>query len=287
MSERTGIAWTDHTFNPWWGCVKVSPACDHCYAEKDAKRYKPDMVLWGPGSVRRTFGENHWLAPLAWDRKAADARVRRRVFCASMADVFDNAAPAAERARLWTLIGRTPNLDWLLLTKRISNVKRMFPDHWLKTMPENVWMGISVVNQDEANRDIPKLLEIDAKVRFLSCEPLLGPIDLDPEWLFTESHVHADDCHDDLCALNGDEYSCVGRVESHNAIDWVIVGGESGPKARSMRLEWAVAIRDRCHDTGTNFFMKQGSQATWGADFRDFDLMPDSVRVRQFPGGAA
>jgi protein gp37 len=229
---------------------------------------------------RRFFGEAHWRKPLEWARKANGTRPR--VFANSMGDIFDNdeqVGPA--RSRLWQLIRETPELDWLLLTKRIGNARRMLPEDWDAGYP-NVWLGITVVNQEEADRDVPKLLNIPATIRFLSCEPLLGPILLDHEWLCSEYFGHSEDCRDDLCALNGDAHSCIGRVFQQPSIDWVICGGESGSKARALDVEWAQRLREDCQLTGVAFFMKQGSQANW-EDFKDFERFPPSVKVREFP----
>lgn len=252
MSENSKIEWTHHTFNPWWGCAKVSPGCDHCYAERDAGRFTPGTVLWGVDAGRREFGDKHWSEPLKWNARAAKEGTRYRVFCASMADVFDKNAPAGARERLWSLIEQTPHLDWLLLTKRIGNVGRMIPDRWSTMLPRNVWLGISVVNQDEADRDIPKLLAVKAHVRWLSMEPLLGPVDLDRVYV----------------AAPGERW-----------IDWVVVGGESGPKARPMHPDWARALRDQCTVAGVQFLFKQWGE--WMPTIRDGDRI-----MLKFPIGA-
>lgn len=186
MAENSKIEWTHHTFNPWYGCQRVGPGCDHCYAEGWAKR--SGLVQWGAGADRRRSSDAAWRKPLKWNAEAERLGVRYRVFCASLADVFDNAVPASWRADLFQLIERTPHLDWLLVTKRVGNVAPMMQEvarrlFWLDHLeapgfPENVWLGITVVNQQEANRDIPRLLALPACVRFLSMEPLLGPVDL-------------------------------------------------------------------------------------------------------------
>lgn len=251
MGSRTGIAWCDSTFNPWHGCLKVSPACDHCYAERAAARYAPGVKLWGEGSTRRTFGLKHWHEPVRWNARAFRDDVRLRVFCASMADVFDKDAPGPERDRLWRLIEATPALDWLLLTKRVGNVARMFPASWLAKPRPNVWLGISVIDQGEAERDVPKLAALPAVVRFLSCEPLLGPIDL-------------------------------GAVRGADALDWLIVGGESGPHARSMSWAWVRDLNRCASSSGLAFFVKQGSQADH-REFRELEDFPPDLRVREFP----
>lgn len=221
MAENSKIEWTDHTFNPWVGCTKVSPACDHCYAESWAKR-TGHPELWA-GTRRRT-SEANWRGPVKWNRQAGERGGRYRVFCASLADVFDNAANETWRADLFALIHATPNLDWLLLTKRIGNAAKMLPADWGNGWP-NVWLGATIVTQSELDRDLPKLLDVPARVHFLSMEPLLEAVDL--------------------------------RAEHGAKVDWVIVGGESGRGARWMQPDWARLIRGQCRRAGLAFFMKQ------------------------------
>lgn len=230
MAKNSKIEWTHHTFNPWWGCVKVSPACEHCYAEAWARRTGLDV--WGQSARRRFLSEDYWQQPAKWDREAQAARERRRVFCASMADVFEDRQDLeASRRRLWQVIASTPRLDWLLLTKRPENVTHMVPwgPHW----PENVWLGATIETQAWAERRLPQLLQHAAVVRFVSCEPVLGPIDLRP-WLSQP-------------------------VSGRRGIDWVIVGGESGPGSRPMHPEWARGLRDQCMAARVAFHFKQ-----WG-----------------------
>lgn len=292
MGEDSKIEWTNHTFNSWWGCTKVSPACDHCYAEAWAKRTGfPD--LWGVNAGRRTFAVKHWMQPERWNAAAAKEGVRHRVFCNSMSDVFDNhPGIVAEREKLWDVIRDTPHLDWLMLTKRIGNVKHMLPADWGDGYA-NVWLGISVVNQDEADRDIPKLLATPARVRFLSCEPLLGPIDL--------FAFHAGQCT--ICAGAGEViangptttfpedddgmmrcWDChgTGLCEDNEGLSWVICGGESGAGARSMSLDWALNLHNECVSQNIPFFMKQLSQADT-ANFKEFGSFPEPMRVREWP----
>lgn len=258
MGKTTEISWTDHTFNPWWGCVKVSPACTHCYAATFAGRFN---VEWGPKAERRFFDQKHWNEPLKWDRKAKAHGLRRRVFCASMADVFE-ALPedhpdadrmAEERMRLWGIVNDTPNLDWLLLTKRPENIPAMVPYGWMHGagFPSNVWCGTTAENQEYADQRIPALLQVPAAVRFLSCEPLLGPVDVD-QWL---------DC--------GYESGGPQGWVSEPSINWVIVGGESGPGARPMHPDWARSLRDQCVAAGVPFHFKQ-----WG-EWQPRDCMTD------------
>lgn len=236
MAENSRIEWTDHTFNPWVGCEKVSPGCDHCYAESWAKR-AGNPGLW-QGERRRTTASN-WRQPIKWNAAAKASGTRARVFCASLADVFDNAVSDEWRKDLFNLILCTPHLDWLLLTKRIGNAQRMLPLFW-DGIYDNVWIGATIVNQEEADRDVPKLLATPARVRFLSCEPLMGPIDLRLEWLspFKETDP------------------MLRRVPR---VDWVIVGGESGHHARPVHAQWVRLIRDQCVAAGVPFFWKQ-----WG-----------------------
>jgi protein gp37 len=224
MGENSKIEWTTHTFNPWWGCVKVSEACKHCYAEAWAKRV--GQKVWGPSSDRRLFGDEHWRQPLRWNLAATGAAVRPRVFCASMADVFedrDDLDPL--RRRLWALIEATPNLDWLLLTKRPQNVATKAG--WGRGWPSNVWLGTTVELQKRALEALPYLEPIPAKVRFISAEPLLGPLDL-RQWL-------------------------------GSTLDWVITGGESGPHARPASPTWFRDLHMQCMEANVPFHFKQ-----WG-----------------------
>ncbi len=232
MVENTKIEWAHHTFNPWEGCTKVGSGCDHCYAERRNSRFHGGN--WGPGAPRRRTSPANWAKPRRWNSQAAERGKRYRVFCASLADVFDNEVDPAWRTDLFQLIRETPHLDWLLLTKRIGNVAGMLPDDWGKGWP-NVWLGATVVNQAEANRDIPKLLGTPASLRWLSMEPLLGSVSL--PWL---------------------RYGLLDQ-DAYNIIDWVVAGGESGPSARPMHPDWARSLRDQCAAAGTPFLFKQ-----WG-----------------------
>ncbi|WP_423459933.1 phage Gp37/Gp68 family protein [Ottowia sp. VDI28] len=259
MAQDSKIEWTDHTFNPWEGCQKVSPGCDHCYAEtRNARFGGGQAVNWGPGAPRRRTSASNWNKPKVWDAAHAEFFAqhgrRQRVFCASLADVFDNAVDPTWRADLFTLIEATPNLDWLLLTKRIGNAADMMflaRGGHLPLLP-NVWIGATIVNQEEADRDIPKLLSVPASVRFLSMEPLLGPVDLTDLVQKVgpgEHHFSALECD---VETEDDQWGGA-------TIDWVIVGGESGPGARPMSIPWARELRDQCVSAGVPFFFKQ-----WG-----------------------
>lgn len=261
MAEDTAIEWADHTFNPWTGCTKVSPGCDHCYAEAWAKR--SGTVQWGPHAERRRTTPANWRKPVLWNARHAEFFAqhgrRQRVFCASLADVFDTAVEPAWRAELFALIAQTPHLDWLLLTKRIGNVAQMIKAPGMQKcgLPPNVWLGATVVNQAEADRDIPKLLAVPARVRFLSVEPMLGPIDLtrvmrsspDSDWTY---------CDDVLRGFLA--HKCGGHTSPDNAVQWVICGGESGPGARPMHPDWPRSLRDQCAAAGVPFLHKQNGE---------------------------
>jgi protein gp37 len=235
MGQNSKIEWTHHTFNPWWGCLKISPACKHCYAEVWARRV--GLQLWGgKRTARRFFSDAHWREPLKWNADAERAGVRRRVFCASMADVFEDRADLNPwRERLWPIIEQTTSLDWLLLTKRPENVLPSVP--WKRRWPSNAWIGTTVENQKVANENVPILVKIPAAVRFVSCEPLLGSLDL-TKWLTVR--------------------------KSRQRIDWVIAGGESGHHSRPMNPVWVEDLRDQCMTSGVPFHFKQWGH--WGPE---------------------
>lgn len=245
------ISWTDHTFNFVIGCSKVSPGCSNCYADALAQRY--GWAKWGPGQPRHRTSAAYWKQPIAWDREAQKTNTRPRIFCASLADWLDDEVPILWFVALLQLIHKTTHLDWLLLTKRPQNWRPRMEAavatglqnwNWLKgEAPENVWIGTSVENQEWADKRIPALLKIPARIRFLSCEPLLGPLDILPQ---------------------------IARV-GITRIDWVIVGGESGPNARPMNLDRARSIRDQCAAAKVPFFFKQvgGCGKDKGGDILD------------------
>lgn len=306
MAENSSIEWTTHTFNPWLGCTKVNTGCTNCYAETLMdKRY--GKVQWGPHGTRvRTSGAN-WRKPLQWDRAAAKAGERHRVFCASLADVFEDwqgpivnakkeqlftgpnilnatsrelhaakgmgaGARATtmddQRRDLFAMIDATPNLDWLLLTKRPENVRRLWPRGQIGPYlgiresgvgvfeRRNVWLGTSISDQATADQMIPELLKCRdlSPVLFLSVEPIVGPIDLQD-------------------IPDGDSF--IDSLASNKAsADWVIVGGESGVGRRRIELEWARLLRDQCESAGVPFFMKQIDKV---------QPIPDDLMIRQFP----
>lgn len=311
MTTQTNIEWADSTFNPWTGCTKVSLACDHCYAESWSKRAGPKVGKWGPGAPRVRTSPANWRLPLKWNARADVFRecagcgwrgdlvmrddpvafacpscdrtdwrpARRRVFCASLADWLDNEVPIEWLVDLLDLIRRTPNLDWLMLTKRIGNWRSRLEqaleevDHelggasegyalyewiraWLEgTPPANVWLGITICNQHEANRDAIKLLRVSALIRFLSIEPMLSDIRL---WKLGALDFEEDSCGAEVYALSGTRAipDCDWKGTK---IDWVICGGESGPHARPMHPDWARSLRDQCARAGVPFLFKQ-----WG-----------------------
>ena len=267
MAEATNIEWCDSTFNPWIGCTKISPGCDNCYAERSTPA-RTKGIVWGINGGPLLTGDDNWRKPVQWNKAhekffASQGR-RRRVFCASLADVFDNRAPDVFRTRLWNLIADTPNLDWLLLTKRIGNALDMLPAFWCMGYEGmHVWnkafkhvsIGISVVNQAEADRDIPKLLQVPATRRFLSIEPMLGSVDL-ARWLARCDHGSVPGpggVGGVTCA------ECDGAGHGCMSLHWVICGGESGPRARPMHPDWARSLRDQCATAGVPVFFKQ-----WG-----------------------
>lgn len=328
MAANSAIEWTHHTFNAWRGCTKVHEGCAQCYAEREAKRFPKNRGIWGPNGTRVKASEAMWREPLKWNRAAELAGERHRVFCASLADVFEDwsgeirdheggilhrcraghwiaaqsvfpygfecysgcnraAIPATLddlRRDLFALIDKTPNLDWLLLTKRPENVRRMWPVNELVELgPEgepifvhqhdcpsfcdfacngklgenplskfwrpNVWLGTSISNQETAERFVPELLKCHdlCPVLFLSCEPLLGPLHIG-RWLYSDY---------DKAAMDNQLFTPLGGF-NYAKIRWVIAGGESGHQARPMHPDWARELRDQCEDS-TPFFFKQ-----WG-----------------------
>ncbi len=255
MGEKTAIAWTDHTFNPVWGCTRVSEGCRHCYAETWAKRHGTG---WGPQAERRTFGPQHWEEPHKWNRAAERDGVRRRVFCASMCDICeDHPVVAAEVEKLWPLIRATPNLDWQLLTKRPERFAIVHPNGEYP----NVWLGTSCEDQKTLDERVPHLRNFPAAVRFLSLEPLLTPIDLRFGIVAGKMGVRVATPRD------------IG-------IHWIIVGGETGPGHRPCEVAWIDSIVEQCRVSGVPCFVKQDSGRRPGAQGR----LSDAIwAVKQFP----
>jgi protein gp37 len=253
MAERSEISWTDSTHNFWIGCQNVSEGCRNCYAERLADRY--GWAKWGPHEARHRTGAANWRKPLAWHSAAnrfqrAHNR-RQRVFASSLSDVFDNRVPPAWRVDMWRVIRDTPDLDWLLLTKRPGNIARMLPPDWGDGWP-HVWLGATTEDQATFDQRWPVLARTPAVVRFISYEPAIGPLRL---------------------------------PESGPLPDWIIFGAESGPGARDADLAWA---RDVFHDAHGRaaVFAKQLS-GPGGNAIKDLAAFPADLRIRQFPASAA
>lgn len=221
MGDTTGISWTDHTFNPWWGCAKVAPGCDNCYAATLDKRTGGDY--WNVKTAPRLTSEKNWNRPLRWNRLAKAAGVRARVFCGSMMDWCDKDAPEGARARLFELIKKCDHLDFQLLTKRATLIGRSLPDDWSVERYPNVWLGVTVEDKAYGYPRIDSLRDIPAAVRFLSVEPMLEAL---PEINLTN-------------------------------IDWVICGGESGPGCRPFNEQWAVELGEACKANDVAYWFKQ------------------------------
>lgn len=294
MAENSNIEWTHHTYNPWIGCQKVGPGCDHCYAETWDARF--NGARWGADAERQRTSQANRNKPISWNRKAMNAGERHRVFCASLADVFDNHASILPewRADLWAMIRQTSHLDWMLLTKRPGNIAKMLPADWGDGYP-NVWLGCTIVNQAEADRDIPKLLAVPAKVRFLSMEPLLAAVDLTKLNMLNTFGIlrSVDDMkwpQNFYDALRGqsDIHPLHGAEPNWGPVHLVIVGGESGPHARPMHPDWARSLRDQCNAAGVAFHFKQWGE--WGADGarvgkKSAGRLLDGRTWDQMPGG--
>jgi len=298
MAENTKIEWATHTFNPWEGCQKVGPGCDHCYAETRNARFGGGTAInWGPGAPRRRTSAANWRKPRKWNAEAPQESCGRpRVFCASLADWADNAVLDEWRADLAALIRETPKLDWLLLTKRIGNAEAMLGAMFPEGVPGNLWLGITVVSQAEADRDIPKLLRTHGpRFRFLSIEPMLGPIDLTSIKAPREPDEPADSIDLDWrfdCLAVGDYYWFDGEDGQpgdsgdgpyrETRIDWVIAGGESGAEARPVHPDWIRSLRDQCtgasihgDDAPVPFLFKQWGEWLSGTQYNAECLAAD------------
>jgi protein gp37 len=259
MGQETGIAWTDHTFNPWIGCTKVSPGCDNCYAESQDHRWGHDR--WGKGKLRTTTSDSYWAQPLKWDRAAKAAGKIAKVFCGSLCDVMDDEAPEGQRERLWALIDKTPNLFWQLLSKRPQRFERNLPTQGFKH--GNVILMATVEMQGFYLPRIKALnearLALDARTDLygggggsakigISYEPALGPLSIR-------------------------DYP---GLRPH----WIIFGGETGGTRRPMQLNWAQDIKAECEEFGVAFFMKQFSART---PHEASELIPAHMLVREWP----
>jgi protein gp37 len=242
MGETTGISWTDATFNPWWGCTRVSPGCENCYAETFDKRVGGDH--WGPGKPRRVMSEHYWNEPRRWERKARQSGKRLRVFCASMADIFDVEGPADQRHRLWDVIRETPHLTWQLLTKRAEGYKELLPTDLMSD--PRIWKGITAENQSYFDKRYREIADLPG-IRWISYEPALGPL-----------------------------FDFGNRPFP----DWIVFGGESGNHYRPVGQKWAEDCQQICAHLGIKFFMKQWSARTPAEGKL---LIPEFLRIQEFP----
>lgn len=255
MGKETGITWCDHTFNPWWGCVRVSPGCEHCYAETFSKRM--GLNIWG-STERRFFGDKHWNEPIAWNKQAEQEGKVHRVFCASMADVFEVFKGLdIQRFRLWNLVEHTPWLEWLILTKRPENISTRIPSEF-NYMTSNVRLGVTAEDQEYGDRRIAKMLEVWGGKNFVSYEPALGPLHIG-RWIRPEGH----------------------DFKFSSDLDWMICGGESGAGCRPMNLDWARHLRSECRTANIPFFFKQ--MGGFPDKRHDPAGWPEDLRIQEFP----
>jgi protein gp37 len=295
MAEETGIAWTDSTFNPWRGCMKVSEGCKNCYAEQLVTK-RQGLPVWGQDARRIVAAESTWKNPIRWNKQAGKDGRKQKVFCASLADIFERyEGPAmdavwAARARLFVLVKDTPNLIWQVLTKRPENIMDMVPQSWRDSWPRNVWIGCTVENQKRAADRLPHLLRVPAAVRFVSYEPALEPVDFARIEVVKPEPPNGPGVW--LNALTGHVIGPDDILPHH--VDWLIIGGESGPGARPFNPVWADWTVTQCKAAGVPVFVKQmGSNPTfrggsgWGpirdSKGGDWSEWPAQLRVREFP----
>lgn len=256
MGKNTAISWTDHTFNGWWGCVEVSPACDNCYAREVSNRFAPGF--WGKDAPRRFFGEKHWNDLFRWNRAAAKAGVPAKVFSNSMSDLFEDRRDLdVWRAKLFGIVEKTPNLIYQFLTKRSDKINELAPKAWVENgWPRNVWMGVTAENQRRWEERTVDLRKVNVKVKWVSAEPLLSDI-----------------------------------VADYTGIDWIVVGGDSGSD-RLMDPAWVMNILARCKGSGTSYFFKQKGDALAkqmgckNKSGKDPSEWPAWMRVQEFPEAA-
>lgn len=250
MAVETRIEWADATFNGWIGCEKVSPACAMCYAEVDTfarMKRAQGVELWGRDAARHRTSPSYWLQLRKWNKDAKESGDRTRVFCHSLSDVFEDRRDLDPwRADLFREVEACEHLDFLFLTKRTQHMIRLAPESWRERWPANVWAGTTVEDQAHANERIPHLLEVPARIHWLSVEPLLAPLDLSnfikQPWM--PDHIVK-------------PHSSPIEFIPVRGIDWVIVGGESGRKPRPMDEDWVRTLRDQCVPAGVAFFYKQ------------------------------
>lgn len=257
MGVKTGIEWADATWNPWRGCTKVSPACDNCYAERGMKR-------WGQDFGKITIGKTTWDAPLRWKKP-------RRIFVCSWSDFFHPSVPQGARTDACAVMEAAPRHTYMLLTKRAENIMPMIrASGWGCGLPDNVWIGVTAENQEQADRRIPLLLQVPAKVRFVSCEPLLGPVRLSPVGGIK---------------IAGGHWGVKAMRKDGGGLSWVICGGESGPNARPMRPGWARALRDQCAAAGVPFFFKQWGE--YSPYYKAVDIERRQIVTKTYKNGVA
>ena len=292
MGKNSAIGWTHHTQNFWWGCTEVSAACDFCYARIFSERL--GKAMWGTGQPRMRTSPNNWKEPFRWNRSAEKAGVPARVFCQSMSDFLDNEVPDEWRDEAWPIIRDTKWLRWMILSKRVGNAEKMLPTDWGPAYSHVGFMA-TIANQEEADRDIPKLLALKGNRQVtwagISVEPMLGPIDL--------SKVFAEQRH----LLSAADYAdadkpgnCHAMYASAYALDLVIIGGESGDPTkvaiRKFDIDAARALKVQCEQNGIAVFMKQLGALPTSAGRRivlkhkkgeDMAEWPQDLRVQQFP----
>lgn len=254
MGKESAIAWTDATFNPWWGCEKASSGCTHCYAETLDNRMYPNAKHWGKNAPHRFFGEKHWNEVNQWNNKAKEQGKTIKVFCGSMCDIFQDSEELWEpRQKLYNLIEETKYLTWLLLTKRPENLPRMLPFNWLMgDFPGNTWLGVTVEDQRHTDRltMVKPYIGLFNGI-FVSVEPMLGTVVFDnDQW-----HLSS----------------------------WIIIGGESGVGCRSMELDWAYDLMCEAQSHKVPVFIKQLGGFPDKQDI--IELFPKYLQVREFPVG--
>ena len=270
MADKTGIAWTDATWNIFTGCNKISEGCKNCYAERDWSRlsHNPTTVYFNRRFSDVMFHPERLSIPEKWTRP-------RRIFVNSMSDLFHENISDTDRDKVFDVMENLPRHVFQILTKRPAKMKEYMTGREQRgfTPRKNIWLGVTVENQDAAAERIPLLISTPASLRWLSIEPLLSPVVLSDVPVGMLGPLRWKTCPPDL-----------------PKIDWVVVGGESGSKARDMKPEWALAIIDECKEAGTPVFFKQGS-ATWGREFKNMDVLDENfsmklrsrLRVREFP----
>jgi protein gp37 len=306
MGEATGIQWTTHTFNPWIGCTRVSRACDECYADRGSRRLgaQHGLKLWDEGSSRFFTGASYWKQPATWNRKAARAGVRARVFCASYADVFeDRPELLVPRARLFGVVADTPWLDWLFLTKRPQNADFMWRVAQIGERPglalveespwlPNIWLGTTVEGEDERKQRVWELAKVPAVVRFVSCEPLLELPYFGRDLMICENWKTEDSLQGPPWCPPWPKFKWKAQAlvgaGYRRPFDWMIIGGESGPKARPFDPDWARNLVAQCRAAGVAPFVKQMGENPVGLKLRDrhggeWDEWPEDLRIREYP----